>query len=113
MTDVLADIATIATDTTFRARVAAGLVYKANFIGTAVLDGTDVSLGGGASSTPLARLRLSLAQQVLAGAGETAWTDTFAWALAALPDIEDASPIDSLILSGIDDLWDLIAGQTI
>lgn len=104
MAELLADVATLAADTTFRARVAAGICYKAGFIGTEVL----------AMSEPGAidKLRLQLAKIILSDAGETVWTDTFVWALASAPSITGSSD-DSAILSAIDDFWNLLAGVTV
>lgn len=107
MATILADVATIAADATFKSRVSAAIAYKANFIGSAILDGTDVAAG-----TALGKQRLILAQEVLYGAGMSEWTETFAWAIAALPAIADASADDASILSAVDDLWNLMAGQT-
>ena len=105
MATVLADVATIAADASFRSRVAAGIAYKAGFIGTDVLAMEDPS--------EIDKLRLKLAKEILSGAGDTAWTDTFVWALASMPSIADASASDSEILSVIEDFWSLLAGVTV
>lgn len=104
MAAVLADVATLAADAAFRARVAAGISYKAGFIGTEVL----------AMPEPGAidKLRLRLAKDILSGAGDTAWTDTFVWALASAPSITGSSD-DAAVLSAIDDFWNLLAGVTV
>jgi hypothetical protein len=46
-------------------------------------------------------------------AGDSQYKLAFSWAVAALPDIADASASDSAILSAIDSLWNVIAGVTV
>lgn len=100
----LADVATLAADSSFRSRVSAGISYKAGFIGTETL----------AMEEPneVDKLRLQLARQILMEAGDSAWTDTFVWALASTPSITGSSD-DPAILSAIDDFWNLMAGVTV
>jgi len=105
MATVLADVATLAADTGFRSRVAAGIAYKAGFIGTDVL--------AMESPSEVDKLRLNLAKAILDGAGDTAWTDAFVWALASTPSIADTSVTDDTILSTIDAFWNLMAGVTV
>lgn len=105
MATVLADVATLAADAGFKSRVAAGIAYKAGFIGTEVL--------AMVSPTEIDKLRLILAKAILAGAGDTIWTASFAWALASTPSIADTSVTDDTILSAIDAFWNLMAGVTV
>lgn len=105
MATVLADVATLAANSGFRSRVAAGIAYKAGFIGTGVL----LMVAPG----EIDKRRLVLAKAILDGAGATIWTDAFVWALASTPSIADASVTDSTILSAIDDFWNLMAGVTV
>jgi hypothetical protein len=103
--DVLSDIVTIATDTTFQGKVAAGMAWKANFISTQTL--------AMEAPTQTDKLRLQLAREIMLAAGDSQYKLAFSWAVAALPDIADASASDSAILSAIDSLWNVIAGVTV
>jgi len=105
MATVLADVATIAGDTAFKSRVAAGIAYKSNFISTQTL--------AMENPTEVDKLRLTLARNIMLGAGTSEWIDTFAWAVAADPNIADTAATDEDILATIDALWNVIAGQTV
>lgn len=105
MATVLADVATLAADTGFRSRVAAGMAYKAGFIGTETLAMVD--------PTVIDKLRLVLALNILVSAGASKWIDPFVWALASEPSIADATVSDGTILSSIDAFWNLMAGVTV
>lgn len=104
MATILTEIATIATETTHKAKIRSAIAWQARVIGTQVLSDP--------SPTPNDKLRLKLAREILTDASKGTWEISFAWCVAATPAIT-LNSTDQEILDAVLVIWDVLAGVTV